>query len=154
MRTRKKIGRKKRKERREKGRKGNIWRKVKNKLHKLYRQVSSCSSLRGCKTFPWGLPLQMCDTPKGSPVWEFNDARRTPHLKALPASGKAFCELYTQAELRFLGRHLPCTSRKKSQRQQRSIFAPRSNFFGDFIFSSGTPAMSPFILVVVKPWES
>ena len=37
MRTRKKIGRKKRKERREKGRKGNIWRKVKNKLHKLYR---------------------------------------------------------------------------------------------------------------------
>ena len=62
-----------------------------------------------------------------------NDTSITPHLKALPASGKAVCELYTQAEFSFLGRHFSCTSRKKSQRQKRSIFAPNSLLWGFYI---------------------
>lgn len=55
------------------------------------RWVSSWSSLRGHKTFlRGGPPLQMCDTPKGSPVWESSDTGLTPHLKPFQLLARLF----------------------------------------------------------------
>lgn len=67
-------------------------------------------SLRVHKTFPWGLPLQMCDTPEGSLCGA--NTRVTPHPKALPAFGKTSCEFYTYEDFGILDGHLLCTGRR------------------------------------------
>lgn len=57
-------------------------------------------SLRVHKTFPWGLPMQMCDTPEESLCG--GNTRATPHPKALPAFGKTSCEPYTYEDVGLL----------------------------------------------------
>lgn len=67
-------------------------------------------SLRVHKTFPWGLPLQMCDTPEGSLCG--GNTRATPCAKALPAFGKTSCEPYAYKDFGLLDGHLLCTGRR------------------------------------------
>lgn len=67
-------------------------------------------ALRVHKTFPWGLPLQMCDIPEGSLCG--GNTRVTPHPKALPAFGKTSCEFYAYEDFGLLDGHLLCTGRR------------------------------------------
>lgn len=118
-----KIGRKKR-------RKGRRWRGRKEGKGR-YGEKSKTSYTNSIHRLVHVSPLELVKLSCGPPsadVWHaqrksvrgLNDTRITPHLKALPASGKAFCERYTQAGFHLLGRHLPCISRRTSQLQDRA----------------------------------